>query len=281
MDLTDVATLKSLLKRHGLNPTKALGQHYLISNKVVEAICEAAVFEHPQAILEIGPGPGVLTNRLSSRVPKLQAVEIDPTAISALSESAPNVDVISSDVLKLDIEKLLEDLPGPRVVVSNMPYQITGPLLSRVCNARRAYSKAILMMQREVGDRINSAPGSSDCGSISILLQTRMTIRTVIQAPAGAFYPPPKVDSIVLEFVPNDRLQDRHIDAFHEQMVRSAFVQPRKTLVNNLRSFATSRGLDLVGSMAELSLEPQIRPHQVPLESWLRLAELWRPHNSN
>ena len=272
MNLCHVPDLRSLLERHGLSPTKKWGQHFLVSENVVRAIL-AAVPADVLGVLEVGPGPGVLTSPLSSRA-QVVAVEVDPIAVSALTESAPSAKVIEGDALQVDFPALLNALPGPRAIVSNMPYNITGPLLTAFNRCRDEFGCAILMMQREVGDRILAPPGDRDMGSLSVLLQSRFLVSHVINVPGGAFFPPPKVDSVVLKLVPRDLDWSSEFDALHERIARAAFTQPRKTLSNNLKSVGIDREAWLEIS-AELGWSDTIRPHQVQLGEWERLSRWW------
>lgn len=262
MNLCSVPELRALLERHGLSPTKRWGQHFLISERVVNAIM-AAVPKEVQGILEVGPGPGVLTCGLAARG-LVTAVEIDEIAVSALTESAPAAKVIQADALKIDLGLLLRELPEPRMIVSNMPYNITGPLLTAFTKVRSQASGMILMMQKEVAQRILAQPGNRDIGSLSVMLQSRFEIKKVIDAPASAFYPPPKVDSCVLALNPRITGWTAEFDRFHEDLVRQAFSQPRKTLANNLRPFDFDP--------AEMGWSPTIRPHQVEIADWESLA---------
>ena len=272
VNLCHVPDLRSLLERHGLSPTKKWGQHFLVSENVVQAIL-AAVPSEMQGLLEVGPGPGVLTAPLSQRT-QLVAVEVDPIAVSALTESAPSARVVACDALQVDLASLLGELPEPRAVVSNMPYNITGPLLTAFNRCRSHFSCAILMMQREVGDRLLAPPGDREMGSLSVLVQSRFTVSHVINAPGGAFYPPPKVDSVVLKLVPKPLDWSLSFDTLHEKLARAAFSQPRKTLSNNLKSTGIDRDAWLEISNA-LGWSDTIRPHQVQLGEWERLARWW------
>lgn len=265
MNLTDISVLKELLLRHGLRPTKSLGQHFLVSTKVVGAIIDRVRQESPASVLEVGPGPGVLTASLLELAP-VTAVEVDPIAVSALSETAPAARVLHQDVLKTDLAALLTGMSQPRVVVSNMPYQITGPLLTAFCRCREHYRMAVLMMQREVAQKVLASSGSSDFGSISVYLQSRFEITPLVAAPAGAFFPPPKVDSSVLAFIPRSTWPG---ETAHERLVRAGFTQPRKTLLNNL----VSAGVPKEAALAALQSHPEsVRPHQLGLDSWATLA---------
>jgi 16S rRNA (adenine1518-N6/adenine1519-N6)-dimethyltransferase len=264
VNLTDPGELKALLLRHGLTPTKKWGQHFLVSTRVVDAILQEA--EGFQSALEVGPGPGVLTLGLSTMLDTVIAMEVDPVAVSALSESAPLAHVMHEDALRVDLGPILLGLSEPRILVSNMPYNITGPLLTKFAQNRRHYSKAVLMMQREVGDRILAGKGNSDAGSLSIYLQSQFDIAKVCSAPPGAFFPPPKVDSVVLRFVPKETgLGEREEEFF--TFVRKGFSMPRKTLYNNLRAFLSEERIARAGFAAT------VRPHQLGVEEWIHLFQ--------
>ncbi len=273
MDLCHVPTLRALLERHGLSPTKSLGQHFLVSTGVVNAILKAIPADI-QGILEIGPGPGVLTSPLSELVPRLIALEVDPIAVSALQESAPTAEVRHQDALDINLGPVFEELPEPRALVSNMPYNITGPLLTRFTAHRDKYKIAILMMQKEVGQKILAQPGNRELGSISVLIQTRFDVKHVIDAPPGAFFPPPKVQSIVLKLFPKVLDWSPQFDAHHEKLVRAGFIQPRKTLANNLTSLGIPRE-DSVEALRELGYHESIRPHEIKIADWDTLARRW------
>lgn len=269
MNLTDPTELRSLLQRHGLSPTKRWGQHFLISPRVVGQILQHAL---PAAgILEIGPGPGVLTRPLSEQCQRLIALEIDLIAISALSESAPKAEVRAADALAVDLEGVLGELPTPRVLVSNMPYNITGPLLDRFTKTRSEFDRAVLMMQREVGEKILAVAGDRTAGALSIVMQCLFEIHKLCDAPSGAFFPPPKVDSIVLHLIPRcDRTE--YGESF-SKFVHHGFRQPRKTLSNNL---AGRVDRDRLASwLRSEGLSESIRPHQIGVDAWMRMfAEL-------
>jgi len=180
----------------------------------------------------------------------------------ALRDSAPAAQVVFGDALKEDLGALLRQLPEPRAVVSNLPYYITAPLINRIAAERAHFAKAVLMMQKEVAQRIVAREGDSARGSLSVYLQALFEIRTVALAPAKAFLPPPKVDSMVLEFRPIIGVQDT--DAFFD-FVRLGFSQPRKTLANNL----SPKGKGRVMTAIEVeNLSASIRPHELSLEAW-------------
>lgn len=209
-------------------------------------------------MLEIGPGPGALTAPLSRTVKELTVIELDERFIEVLNETAPNARIVQGDVLKTDLRTLLQALPEPRCIVSNMPYNITGPLLEKVTECRPLIKCAVLMMQKEVGERILAKPGTPERGALSVAMQLQFEIKKVCDAKAGAFNPPPKVDSIVLEFTPT-QFNDQHV----LDVIRAGFTQPRKTLANNLSAQYDK---------AKIGLTANIRPHQLTNEQWVELA---------
>ncbi len=214
-------------------------------------------------VLEIGPGPGVLTRFLVEGGVSVTAVELDRRVLPVLEEFAPGAAVLSADALAMDWEALLSDLPLPRGIVSNMPYNITGPLLERVAGVSGLIDRAVLMMQKEVADKIMALPGDRTRGAVSVNLQSVFRISSVCGAPAGCFMPPPKVDSSVLLFVPReDRLEGVERERF-ERVVRAGFRMPRKTLVNNLKGVVHLDGL---------GLKESVRPHELTEDEWRRVA---------
>jgi len=263
VNLADPGTLNRLLAKHGMSARKGLGQHFLVSKTVVDAIRDR--FVGFGGVLEIGPGPGVLTGPISEMVEKFIALEIDERIPALLAESAPEAEVRLRNALEAPLADVLSELPEPRGIVSNLPYYITGPLLGRIIEARSLWSRAVLMMQREVGVRILAPVGDRDRGALSVMVQARFEVAKVANVPPGAFLPPPKVDSVVLELTPKpEEFPDKLFDFVH-----AGFSQPRKTLSNNLAAAGYRKDV-----VVEAGLESTIRPHQVELSAWSRLFEL-------
>jgi 16S rRNA (adenine1518-N6/adenine1519-N6)-dimethyltransferase len=221
----------------------------------VEAIVQRAA---GCSVLEIGPGVGVLTTPLCDACPEVVAVELDARFVDVLAIVAPCARVVREDALKADLGALLRGMDGPRCVVSNMPYNITGPLLGKIADARPLFRNAVLMMQKEVGQRIVAREKTPERGALSVAMQLQFDIEKVCDAKAGAFVPPPKVDSIVLDFVPKPETPGL---AATLALVREGFRQPRKTLANNL---AAHRG--------RLDVPARVRPHELSNEEWEDLA---------
>lgn len=269
MDLHDPGTLRQFLKKHGLGADKSLGQHFLCSHRVAEAIQER--LKDAAGVLEIGPGPGAITSVVAPDVSLYRAVELDPRFAPALADCAPAAEVLLMDALQAPLAQMLAELPEPRAVVSNMPYNITGPLLTRIAETHHLFSKAVLMMQREVAQRILAPAGNSERGSLSVFLQMQFAIRKVVDVPPGAFLPPPKVDSTVLELVP---LPDE-VGQDLLKLVRAGFRQPRKTLENNLAGFWPDRQ-SVRDAIAGVGLDEKVRPHALRNEDWRVLAQRWQ-----
>lgn len=264
MNLTDPQTLKPFLAKHGVTAKKGLGQHFLTSSRVVNAICDAV--SGCAAVLEIGPGPGILTGPLGERVDRVVALEIDERMPILLAESAPNAKIILGDALIEDLGAILKELPEPRAVVSNLPYYITGPLLGRIADQAEQIACAVLMMQMEVGKRILAQTGNRERGALSVYLQTVFQVERVASVPPGSFSPPPKVDSVVLKFIPTGVPYPEVLREF----VRTGFTQPRKTLSNNLLPvFGSREAVD--AAIAGVGLGSSVRPHELTNEQWKAL----------
>lgn len=213
--------------------------------------------------LEIGPGPGVLTGPLSETL-ELVALDADPRMALAAGEFAPRAKVRHQDALQADWREILSMLPEPRGIVSNMPYNITGPLLGRTADCADLIAGAVLMMQAEVAAKITAPPGDSIRGSLTVWLQSLFLIHRLVKVPPGSFLPPPKVESAVLVLVPREPAA---MDGESLELVRRGFASPRKTLANNLKG----DGAD--GTLLEsLGLQASVRPHQLTEEQWQRLT---------
>lgn len=268
--LAEPKALRSFLDRHGLSAKKSLGQHFLASPSVVRAIADAV--RNCQGVFEIGPGPGILTSAFCEAGLKVCALELDERMIPLLSESAECARVMKGDALKEDYVAILNSLPEARAVVSNLPYYITGPLLTRIAAAKAHFDCAVLMMQKEVGLKVMAPIANSERGSLSVFLQMQFDVRKVCDAPAGAFLPPPSVDSLVLKLSKKQLGYEPAMETFLFAVIRGAFRQPRKTLVNNLLTSKMADREWLEAFLAERGLDAKFRPQFVPDEIWIELA---------
>ena len=223
---------------HTGSPSKSLGQNFLKDKNILDKIVGLAELTDKDEVLEVGPGLGALTEELAKRAARVVAVEKDKKLISHLTELSRtygNIELISGDSLNVDFRNLFKG--GGIKFVSNLPYSVSTPILFKLLEARDIFSTLVLMLQLEVGERIASCPGTKKYGSISVLLQTYFDITLEFRVPPAAFWPKPKVYSVVLKLVPL-RTPRVHIadEKLYERVIRAAFSSRRKMLGNSLRS---------------------------------------------
>ena len=261
-----------------LRARKRFGQHFLVpawADKVVETIAPLP----SDRFLEIGPGQGVLTTRLASRAARVTAIEIDRDLAATLRERlAPTVEVVTADVLKVDLPAYLDE--GAVRIAGNLPYNISSPILFRLLASARPPADATLMVQREVADRLAAQPGTKEYGVLAILTGARADVRRVLTLPPGAFRPAPKVQSAVvrLRFVPSR--VPAPLEATFERIVRQVFMQRRKTLANALRPFAEAAHRDAVSALSAAGIDARLRPEALDLDAFVRLAGAFGPARS-
>ena len=278
LDLTDRQILIPLLQRHGFATRKGLGQHFLVSRKAVEAIIESCAPAEGVPVLEIGPGAGTLTRALAEAGADVTAVEIDARAIELLKETVgdfPAVRIVAGDILAIDLPTLL----GSRqwTVVGNLPYAITSPILIRLLAMPGQFIRAVLMVQREVADRLLAPPGGKTYGSLTIYTRVYADVSRVIKVSAGSFLPPPHVDSTVVQLaIRPDPLVPTFLQDTFFRIVRAAFGQRRKMLENALLGggiFGGDRPA-LHGALIEAGIVPTERGEALDIPDFLRLAEV-------
>lgn len=241
MELTDIDQIKALLGRYGFRFSKALGQNFLTAAWVPEEIADSALLDESTGVLEVGPGIGCLTRELSRRAGKVLSVELDQALKPILAETladCENVALLYGDVLRQDLSALAEEyFPGMRrAVCANLPYNVTSPLLTAFIEAE-CFDTITVMIQREVARRICAAPGSGDYGAFGIFVQWHMETELLFDVPPSCFIPQPKVTSSVIRL----RRRSEHPaevrdEALLFRIIRAAFNQRRKTLVNALAS---------------------------------------------
>ncbi|QCT75764.1 16S rRNA (adenine(1518)-N(6)/adenine(1519)-N(6))-dimethyltransferase RsmA [Macrococcoides canis] len=246
MEYNDIATptrTKQLLDQYGFKFKKSLGQNFLIDTNVIRNIIDAAGIDKTSGVIEIGPGMGSLTEQLAKHAKHVLAFEIDQRLIPILGEtlsSYDNVTVINEDILKADvasaIESHLHDC-DEIFVVANLPYYITTPILMGLLEKHLNINSYVVMMQKEVGERLSAAPSTKAYGSLSIAVQYYTDVKRIMVVPKGVFMPPPNVDSLVVKLT---TLESPRVDVEDEtlffKLTRGAFVQRRKTILNNYMS---------------------------------------------
>jgi 16S rRNA (adenine1518-N6/adenine1519-N6)-dimethyltransferase len=271
--VTSRREILALLERHGLHTNKALGQNFLVDDRVLADIARAALRDGPTALVEIGPGPGTLTALLAESGLPLVALEKDRGLVPVLSDlfrDRPNVRILEADALETDFTALHPGHARP-AVIGNVPYYISSPLLIALIAQHARLGPTTLMLQREVVDRLVAAPGSKDYGSLSVMLQARAELERVRHVPPSAFVPRPKVDSTVLRirWLPEPRVPLGDPEHF-ERVVRAAFGQRRKMLRNSLRTRFEDAALSAAEAASKVSLAR--RAETLNLDEFSRLA---------
>ncbi|NLU42122.1 MAG: 16S rRNA (adenine(1518)-N(6)/adenine(1519)-N(6))-dimethyltransferase RsmA [Firmicutes bacterium] len=272
------ARVRSLMRRHGIHPRKRFGQNFLVNQAVVESILESAELSSTDVVIEIGSGLGLLTSELASRSGLVLAVEIDRELYAILDaelSSAGNVLLLNTDILQVDIPKLLArpDVAATKAkVVANLPYNITTPVLTKLVENRNSLDRAVVMVQKEVAERVAASPGSKAYGSLSVFVQFYADVGLVMVVPPDCFIPEPSVHSAVLRI---DFLQKPRFDveaSALSQVVGAAFGMRRKILKNALRSLPgiDDRSLDLL--FARTAIDPGCRAETLALDDFATLS---------
>jgi 16S rRNA (adenine1518-N6/adenine1519-N6)-dimethyltransferase len=268
--------------RRSIRPRKQFGQHWLRDEEILDRIIIAAELSQSDRVLEIGPGTGSLTSRLLSIVSALVSVEIDRDLCKKLVYKygeQENFLLIQNDFLKSDLSPFLEDFPrfqNPNKVVANIPYNITGPIIAKLLGkiatpAPQQYESIVLLVQKEVGDRLVAIPGSKAYGALSIRVQYLASCELICDVPARSFYPKPKVDSVVVRLCPRSLEHPANNPRQLETLIKLGFASRRKMLRNNLQG--AIKIADLTPILEQLNFNPQCRAEDLSLEEWILLSD--------
>ena len=236
-ELPPARDARDLLRAYGLSPKRSFSQNFLVQPGAVDRIAEAAAALGDE-VVELGPGLGALTHALLERGCRVLAVELDRDMIRVLRGELgahPALEIRAGDAAELDLSAYAEARGARLVVTGNLPYQATGAILRRVVADRAALRGAVLMVQREVRDRLVAAPGTKEYGALSVFTQAGFEVDTVCKLRPGSFHPPPKVDSAVVRLLPRSMATAEETPTFRA-LVRAAFQMRRKTLRNALKS---------------------------------------------
>lgn len=274
--LTSPRVLKALLNRHGFHFTKSLGQNFLIDENVLMKLIVGAGICQEDNVLEIGPGVGTMTRALAAAARRVTAVEIDKRLLPILEETLrgiTNVSIVHGDILKMDISALTAQAFGGEAykVVANLPYYITTPILMAFLESAQPYTALVVMVQKEVARRMAAHPGNKDYGALSLAVQYHTVPRVLCSVPASVFMPPPKVDSMVIALekrrAPVSNVPDRLL---FFSVVRAAFAQRRKTLLNTLGDAGIFPGskAELRGFLEAIGIHPERRGETLDLEEY-------------
>ena len=268
--------------RRSIQPRKQFGQHWLRDQEILDRIIIAAELSQSDRVLEIGPGTGNLTSRLLSIVSALVSVEIDRDLCKKLVYKyggQENFLLIQNDFLESDLSPFLKDFPrfqNPNKVVANIPYNITGPILAKLLGkiatpAPQQYESIVLLVQKEVGDRLVAIPGTKAYGALSIRVQYLASCELICDVPARSFYPQPKVDSVVVRLRPRTLEHPANNPRQLETLIKLGFSSRRKMLRNNLQG--SIKIAELTPILEELNFNPQCRAEDLTLEECILLND--------
>ena len=273
------SVMREVLGRHGFHFSKSLGQNFLIDGSVLDRIAEGADLNENDVVLEVGPGIGVLTQVLCERAGRVVAVEIDRGLLPVLAETLEdydNVDVVQGDILKLDLPQFFEDKAlGKKVkVVANLPYYITTPIIMNFFEQKLPVERIVVMVQKEVAERMQAVPSTKAYGTLSIAVQYYAKAKIVTTVSSNSFYPSPNVDSAVIALV---RREKPAVDVGDEELffrvVKAGFAQRRKTLPNTLSSTMGIEKDLLRKALAVAGIDPMRRGESLSLEEFARLTD--------
>lgn len=271
--------VRAFLARHGLKASRDLGQNFLCDESLAAALVTGAGVEPGDHVLEIGTGLGILTRALAARAERVVTIEIDAGLVRALRAEAAlpaNVTLLHADALRVDLAEQVTGCGAPVRLVANLPYSISGPLLRRLLDLRELLVDWSVMIQREVAERLLAAPGSRDYGSLTVLHALTVEVARVRSIAPSCFHPQPQVRSSFLRIRPlaTPLLREGELPGL-ERVVRAAFSQRRKTLVNALQGGALEpvpEANQLVGALEALEVDPRARAESLAPETLLALA---------
>lgn len=284
--MKDIATpvrTKAILEKYGFSFKKSLGQNFLIEPNVLSRIVDHAEVTDKTGVIEIGPGIGALTEQLARRAKKVVAFEIDQRLLPILKETLdpyPNVKVIHQDVLEANLQEAISENFNDCdeiMVVANLPYYVTTPIIMKLLEEKLPLKGIVVMLQKEVADRIAASPSTKEYGSLSIAVQYYTEAKTVMTVPKTVFVPQPNVDSAIIRLLVRDKpLVEVNNEEFFFQIIRAGFAQRRKTILNNLVHFLPN-GKELKQKIEEtleqIKIDSRRRGETLSIEEFAVLSE--------
>ncbi len=274
--IASVARTREILNTYGLRAKKNYGQNFLIDVSVVARAAEASHCE--QAVIEIGPGIGSLTEQLALRSAHVRSYEVDERLIPVLAEELSdydNVEIILQDFLTCDLAEAaetLEEAYGGVSVCANLPYYVTSPILFKLFEGPKSIEYITVMIQKEVADRFSAKPGSTEYSALSVESQCLYDVKKLFVVPRTAFSPAPNVDSAIVQF---HRRPEAEADSRFFELIRAAFQQRRKTLYNNLKEYMND-GDEALAVLADAGIEPGVRAQALDVAAFHRLYEAYK-----
>lgn len=274
--------IREILTKYGFKFSKSLGQNFLIDGNIVRKIVEASDVTKEDYVLEIGPGIGTLTEELALKAKKVVAVELDKALLPILDETLgqyDNVEIIYGDILKVNLEEIISKKlgGGPIKVVANLPYYVTTPIMAKLIEDNLSIESIVVMVQREVADRMTAKAGSKEYGSLSVFVNFYSIPEIALKIPKTVFMPQPKIDSAVVKLKLKADLPDVNRDEFFK-VVRAGFSKRRKTIINSLST--DGLGVDkenIRSALKAANIDPKIRAENLTVEDFLRLSKSLPP----
>ena len=275
-----MGSIRKELAEYGLIPRKKWGQHFLADKNILKKVIKTAEIEKEDVVLEVGPGLGGMTQALAHEAKKVIAVEIDARLAEILRNKladTPNVEIIRSDILKFDVRKHLGSGKRPVKVVANLPYQISTPLLFHFIESRDLFSALILMLQKEVAERMVAPPGGKTYGPLSVLVQSVADVSICFTIKPSAFFPPPEVESAVIRLSWKERpMIAPEQEGWFRLVVKGCLGYRRKTLANALKHSDLPLPENLKQRLEEVGIDPRRRPETLSVQEFVGLASVLR-----
>ncbi len=278
-NLSDISVIKKILSEHGFTFSKSLGQNFLINPTVCPRMAEACGADCDTGVLEIGAGIGVLTAELAKRAKKVVSLELDTRLIPVLAETLgefSNVEVLNADVLKIDLNKLIDDcFQGMHVAVcANLPYYITSPVIMALLESRIPVDAVTVMVQKEAAARLCAPVGSRDAGAVTVAVNYYAQAEKLFDVSAGSFMPAPKVDSSVIRLnIRKEPPVEVSDEKFFFRVIKAAFGQRRKTASNSLSAGLGMPKDKVSAAIAAAGFEPSVRAESLTMQELARLSE--------
>ena len=278
-NLSDISVIKDIMTRHGFTFSKALGQNFLVNPSVCPKMAENCGIDENTGVIEVGPGIGVLTKELALRAKKVVSIELDERLPAVLSETLAefdNVEIVSGDVLKTDLHKLIEEkFKGMKVVIcANLPYYITSPVIMYLLESKLPIEAVTVMIQKEVADRLCAEAGSRNAGAISVSVNYFAKAKKLFDVSRGSFMPAPNVDSAVIRL---DIKKEPDIFVSDEKkffkMVKAAFGMRRKTALNAISAGMGINKNDVAEALSKSGLDINIRAEKMTMGELAALCE--------
>ena len=279
---------KEVVQKHNFKFSKSLGQNFLIDTNVIDRILEGARVQEGDYVIEVGPGIGTLTKEMGRTAEKVVAIEIDKTLIPILEETLadfPNIEVINQDILKVDVQELVKEKlnGGPVKLIANLPYYITTPIVMKFLEEDIPVTDMVVMVQKEVADRMNAQPHSKDYGALSVAVQYYCDTEIVAKAPRHMFMPQPNVDSTVIGLhVREEKKYNVDNEDIFFKTVKASFGQRRKTLLNSLGGLGFLSKDQIKIALQEANIDEKRRGETLSIEEFASLSNaVNRIHNES